>query len=144
MASQGRVRIAVTIQPGSEPLPKELAIAETLAHQLGMQVLLRGRHVPGGDALLTLTNKRRIRAEFKTLVSADARAFERNMREASRQTGAFPSAVVLDARDVGISATEAERLIDRAIWLVAPRRPQLHEVIVITQERIIQRSLRRP
>ena len=90
MVSHGRVRIAVTIQPGSEPLPKELAIAETLAHQLGMRVLLRGRHVPGGDALLTLNNKRRVRAEFKTLVSADARAFERNVREASRQTGHSP------------------------------------------------------
>ena len=95
--SQGRVRMAVTIQPGGEPLPKELVIAETLAHQLGIRVLLRGRYVPGGDALLTLANRRRVRAEFKTLASADARAFERNVREASRQTGAFPSAVVLDA-----------------------------------------------
>jgi len=109
-----------------------------------MQVLLRGRHVPGGDALLTLANKRRVRAEFKTLVSADVRAFERNVREASRQTGAFPSAVVLDARGIDISSTEAERCIDRAIQLVAPRRPQLHDVIVITQERIIQRNVRRP
>jgi hypothetical protein len=58
--------------------------------------------------------------------------------------GAFPSAVVLDARGVGILPTEAELLVDRAIRLVAPRRPQLYEVIVITQERIIQRSLRRP
>jgi hypothetical protein len=105
---------------------------------------MRGRHVPGGDALLTLTNNRRVRAEFKTLGSADARAFERNLREASRQTGAFPSAVVLDARVIDISATEAERCIDHAIRLVAPRRPQLHDVIVITQERIIQRSVRRP
>jgi hypothetical protein len=64
--------MAVTIQPGGEPLPKELLIAEILAHQLGMRVLLRGRYVPGGDALLTFANKRRVRAEFKTLTSADA------------------------------------------------------------------------
>jgi hypothetical protein len=123
VASQGRVRIAVTIQPGGEPLPKELVIVETLAHQLGLRVLLGGCYVPGGGALLTLANKRRVRAEFKTLTPADARAFEHNVREASRQTGAFPSAVALDARGVGISATEAERLVDRAIRLVAPRRP---------------------
>ena len=136
--------MAVTIQPGGAPLPRELLIAETQAHQLGMRVLLRGRYVPGGDALLTLANKHRVRAEFKTLASTDARAFARNVREASRQTGAFPSAVVLDARGVGILAMEAERLVDCAIRLVAPRRPQLQEVIVIIQERIIQRSLRRP
>jgi hypothetical protein len=52
--------------------------------------------------------------------------------------------VVLDARNVSTLAIEAERLSARAIRLVVPRRPQLHEVIVITQERIIQRSLRRP
>ena len=106
-----------------------------------MRVLLRGRYVSGGDALLTLANQRRVRAECKTLASSDARAFERNVREASRQTGVFPGAVVLDARGVGISAMEAERLIDRAIRLVAPRRPRLYAVIVITQERIIQRSV---
>ena len=94
-----------------------MAIAETLAERLDMQVLLRGRNVPGGDALLVTAGGRRFRAEFKTLQSASARAFERNVREASRQTGKYPSVVVIDARAVGIAATDAETYIDRAIGL---------------------------
>ena len=43
----------------------------------------------------------RVHAEFKTLAAADARAFERNVREASRQTGAFPGALVLDVLSGG-------------------------------------------
>jgi hypothetical protein len=118
-----------------------MAIAETLAEQLDMQVLLRGRNVPGGDALLVTAIGRRFRAEFKTLQSASARAFERNVREASRQTGKYPGVVVIDARAVGIAATDAETYIDRAIGLVGPRRPRLQEVIVITNEKIIHRRL---
>jgi hypothetical protein len=72
-----------------------MAIAETLAEQLDMQVLLRGRNVPGGDALLVTAVGRRFRAEFKTLQSASVRAFERNVREASRQTGKYPGVVVI-------------------------------------------------
>jgi hypothetical protein len=118
-----------------------MAIAETLAEQLDMQVLLRGRNVPGGDALLVTAVGRRFRAEFKTLQSASARAFERNVREASRQTGKYPGVVVIDARAVGIAATAAETYTDRAIGLVGPRRPRLQEVIVITNEKIIHRRL---
>jgi hypothetical protein len=118
-----------------------MAIAETLAEQLDMQVLLRGRNVPGGDALLVTAVGRRFRAEFKTLQSASARAFERNMREASRQTGKYPGVVVIDARAVGIAAPDAETYTDRAVELVGPRRPRLQEVIVITNEKIMHRRL---
>jgi hypothetical protein len=137
------VCVAINRKTGDEPLPTEIPIAETLAEQLGIHVLLRGRNVPGGDALLTSLAGQRLRAEFKTLHSSSARAFERNVREASRQTGAFPGVVVIDAREVGTSAMDAETWLDRAIELVAPRRPRLQEVIVLTHERIIRRHLRR-
>lgn len=143
MAYQGHVRIAVNLKPGNEPLPTEVAIATTLAEQLGVNVLLRGRNVAGGDALLTVPNRQRLRTEFKTLQSSNARSFERNLRDASRQTGRFPSAVIIDARPVGTSAADAEVFIDRAIKLVAPRRPRLYIVIVITQERIIRSDIGR-
>jgi hypothetical protein len=141
VATQRKVRSARNIKPSNEPLPREMAIAETLAERLDMQVLLRGRNVPGGDALLVTAVGRRFRAEFKTLQSASARAFERNVREASRQTGKYPGVVVIDARAVGIAATDAETYTDRAIGLVGPRRPRLQEVIVITNEKIIHRRL---
>ena len=118
-----------------------MAIAETLAEQLDIQVLLRGRNVPGGDALLVTAARRRFRAEFKTLQSSSARAFERNLREASRQTGKYPCVVVLDARGVGTAVTDVETYIDRALGLVNPRRPRLQEVIVITNAQIIHRRL---
>ena len=118
-----------------------MAIAATLAERLGLYVLLRGRNVPGGDALLATDAGRRFRAEFKTLHSASARAFGRNVREASRQTGQYPGIVVIDARAVGTAATDAETYIDRALGLVGPRRPRLQEVIVITNEQIIHRRL---
>jgi hypothetical protein len=137
------VRSARNIKPGNEPLPPEIAIAKTLAERLDIQVLLRGSNVPGGDALLVAAAGRRFRAEFKTLQSASARAFERNLREASRQTGKYPGAVVIDARVIGTAATDAETSIDRAIGLVGPRRPRLQEVIVITNEKIIYRRLTR-
>src|SRR5436309_2014109 len=108
-----------------------------------MHVLLRGSNVPGGDALLVTATGHRFRAEFKTLQSSSARAFERNLREASRQTGKYPSAVVIDARSVGTAATDAETYIDRAIGLVGPRRSRLQEVIVITNGEIIRRRLTR-
>jgi hypothetical protein len=120
-----------------------MAIAATLAEQFGIRVLLRGRNVTGGDALLTNLAGRCVRAEFKTLQSSSARAFERNVREASRQTGAFPGVVVIDAREVGTSALEAEIWLDRAIALVASRRPRLQEIIVLTHESILRRQLRR-
>jgi hypothetical protein len=72
---------------------------------------------------------------------ASARAFERNVREASRQTGKYPGVVVIDARAVSITAMDAETYTDRAIGLVGPRRPRLQEVIVITDEKIIRRPL---
>ena len=143
MATQRKVRSARNIKPGNEPLPLEMAIAATLAERLDMQVLLRGSNVPGGDALLVTAVGRRFRAEFKTLQSASARTFERNLREASRQTGKYPGVVVIDARAVGIAATDAETYIDRALGLVGPRRPRLQEVIVITHEKIIHRRLAR-
>jgi hypothetical protein len=59
--------MAVNIRPGNAPLPAEVAIATTLAEQLGINVLLRGRNVSGGDALLTLSPGKRVRAECKTL-----------------------------------------------------------------------------
>jgi hypothetical protein len=121
----------------------EMTIAETLAERLDMHVLLRGSNVPGGDALLVTATGRRFRAEFKTLHSSSARAFERNLREASRQTGKYPGAVIIDARAIGTAATDAETYIDRAIGLVSPRRPRLQEVIVITNEKIIHRRLTR-
>jgi hypothetical protein len=49
--------------------------------------------------------------------------------------------VVIDARAVGTAATDAETYIDHAIGLVGPRRPRLHEVIVITNEKIMHRRL---
>jgi hypothetical protein len=76
-----------------------------------------------------------------TLQSSRARAFERNLRQASRQTGKYPGVVVLDARAVGIAATDAESYLDRAIGLVASRRPRLQEVIVLTNAKIIHRRL---
>ena len=143
MVSPGHVRIAVNVKPGNEPLLTEVAIATTLAEQLGINVLLRGRNVPGGDALLTLSTGQRVRAEFKTLHASNARAFERNVREASRQTGAFPGVVVIDASAVETSVADAEVFIDRAIGLVVSRRPRLQTVIVITQEHLMQRTLER-
>ena len=143
MATPGQVRIAVNIRPGNEPLPAEMAIATTLAEQLGINVLLRGQNVSGGDALLTLSPGQHVRAEFKTLHASSVRAFERNVRHASRQTGIFPGVVVIDARPVGTSEADAEAFIERAIGLVAPRRPRLHAVMVITQERLVQRNLER-
>jgi hypothetical protein len=141
VAAKTGVRIARNIRSGNEPLPLEMAIAETLAEQLGLHVLLSGRNVPGGDALLATAARRLYRAEFKTLHSSSARAFERNLRDASRQIGKYPGAVVIDARVVDTPATDAETYIDRAIGLVVPRRPMLQEVIVITNERIIHRRL---
>ena len=120
-----------------------MAIAETLAERLDMHVLLRGCNVPGGDTLLVTAAGRRFRAEFKTLQSSSACAFERNLREASRQTGKYPGVVVIDARAVGIAAIDAETYIDRALGLVGPHRPKLQEVIVITNEKMIQRRLAR-
>jgi hypothetical protein len=143
VATQRKVRSARNIKPGNEPLPMEMTIAETLAERLDMHVLLRGSNVPGGDVLLVTATGRRFRAEFKTLHSSSARAFERNLREASRQTGKYPGAVVIDARAIGTAATDAETYIDRAIGLVSPRRPRLQEVIVITNEKIIHRRLTR-
>jgi hypothetical protein len=143
VATQRKVRSARNIKPGNEPLPMEMTIAETLAERLDMHVLLRGSNVPGGDALLVTATGRRFRAEFKTLHSSSARAFERNLREASRQTEKYPGAVVIDARAIGTAATDAETYIDRAIGLVSPRRPRLQEVIVITNEKIIHRRLTR-
>jgi hypothetical protein len=141
VATQKKLRSARNIKPGNEPLALEIAIAETLVERLGLRVLLRGRNVPGGDALLVTDAGRRFRAEFKTLQSSSARAFERNLRQASRQTGKYPGVVVIDARAVGTAATDAETYIDRAIGLVGPRRPRLHEVIVITNEKIMHRRL---
>ena len=138
-----QLRIARNIKPGSEPLPSEIAIAQALVDQLSIGVLLRGQNVPGGDALLSLDNPRRLRAEFKTLQVSSARAVERNLREASRQTGPYPSAVVLDARAAGTSVGEAERFIDRALGLVAARRPWLRLVLVMTCDGIIERRLMR-
>jgi hypothetical protein len=140
---RGNVRVAINVRVGDEPLSREMAIAATLAEQFGIRVLLRGRNVTGGDALLTNLAGRCVRAEFKTLQSSSARAFERNVREASRQTGAFPGVVVIDAREVGTSALEAEIWLDRAIALVASRRPRLQEIIVLTHESILRRQLRR-
>jgi hypothetical protein len=144
-ASVVRIQIsfARNIRPGNEPLPQEVDIAHVLVNRLGIKVLLRGSNVPGGDALINLGQERRLRAEFKTLESPMPRAFENNLREASRQTGHFPGAVVIDARGVSVPLTEASAAIDRAMRNVASRRPYLQEVFVITNEGIIQRSLGR-
>ena len=143
MAIQRQLRIASNIKPGSAPLASEITIAQALVDQLSIGVLLRGQNVPGGDALLSLDHPRRLRAEFKTLQVSSARAVERNLREASRQTGPYPSAVVLDARAVRTSFRDAERFIDRALGLVAARRPLLRLVLVITHNGIIERRLMR-
>ena len=139
MSIQRHLRIASNIKPGSAPLPSEIVIAQALVDQLSIGVLLRGQNVSGGDALLSFNNRWRLRAEFTSLQVSSARAVERNLREASRQTGPYPSAVVLDMREVGTSALDAERFIDRALDLVAARRPLLQLVVVMTRERVIER-----
>jgi hypothetical protein len=57
MALKGNVGIVANIKPGNEPLPMEIATAEILTAQLGINVLLRGQNVTGGDALLREVRK---------------------------------------------------------------------------------------
>jgi hypothetical protein len=141
----GNVRVAKNLRQLDLPDAKEIAIAEHLAKERGISVLLRGSNVPGGDATIRLPGATSsVRAEFKTLDAAGTnarKAFERNLNDASKQTGRFPGAVVLDARPIGVSSVDAAHFIDRAIQNVSPRRPKLREVFVITNEGTIHKSL---
>jgi filamentous hemagglutinin len=127
----------------------KIDIANILAEERGVSVLLRGSNTPSGDATIRLPDGTRLRAEFKTFETPDApvseltdnrikRIFERNISTGSSQLNGFPSAVVIDARALSLSSEQVAGYIDRALNNVVPKRPELERVFAITQHGVIQ------
>jgi hypothetical protein len=141
-----RVKIAGNLRSEDMPDLKELNIANALATNKRINVLLRGANIAGGDATIILPSGQRLRAEFKTfdrptgqLMDANIKnIFDRNLRVGSDQTGSFPSAVVLDPRNLGLTDAQITSYATRSIANVAPRRPMLQQVFVITNNGVVQ------
>ncbi|URN90123.1 MAG: hemagglutinin repeat-containing protein [Pseudomonas protegens] len=149
VSEKGTVTIAQNLPDSRLPLQKEIDIANILAEERGVSVLLRGSNTPSGDATIRLPDGTRLRAEFKTFETPDApvseltdnrikRIFERNISTGSSQLNGFPSAVVIDARALSLSSEQVAGYIDRALNNVVPKRPELEQVFAITQHGVIQ------
>jgi filamentous hemagglutinin len=148
------VIIANNLPENRLPLQKEVFIAEALAEQKGMTVLLRGSNTPNGDATIRLADGTRLRAEFKTLEKPGVpieqlpdnrikRIFERNIREGSAQINGFPSAVVIDTRALPLSAGDVSEHIGRSLPNIVPNRPNLQHIFAVTPEGVIQIPVKR-
>ncbi|WP_144420515.1 hypothetical protein [Pseudomonas protegens] len=149
VSEKGTVTIAQNLPDSRLPLQKEIDIANILAEERGVSVLLRGSNTPSGDATIRLPDGTRLRAEFEIFETPDApvseladnrikRIFERNISTGSSQLNGFPSAVVIDARALSLSSEQVTGYIDIALNNVVPKRPELEQVFAITQHGVIQ------
>ncbi|MET0028059.1 MAG: hypothetical protein ABW101_10520 [Candidatus Thiodiazotropha sp.] len=146
---QGKVAIAQNLLKNKLPLQKEIDIANALAENKEINVLLRGANTPNGDATIMLLDGTRLRAEFKTFEDPGVpiselsdnrikRIFERNINDGSAQVVDFPSAVALDTRALSLSDEKIQGFINRALGNVAQKRPNLQQIFAVTNNGVIQ------
>ncbi|WP_235567888.1 putative Ig domain-containing protein [Lysobacter sp. Root690] len=150
-AQIGEVTVEPNLSSEQMPLRKEILIAEALAKKMGIKVHLRGANISNGDAHIRLDDGREYRAEFKTIDPPPShipfeqipdnrikRMFERNIEDGAQQVIGHPTAVVIDSRNLPLSSREAVSYVRRSLHNVAPRRPDLRQVFVITSDDLIR------